>query len=408
MCSVFEPPASAIDERGAKFDAVGGMQEHTGSLTRALDAHGVVQVVLTTRPPTAPWVERITPRATIVRVGLPVPRPRQLYALPAAVLAPILGRRADIVHVHLGEDLAIVPLAALAARAGGAPVVMTVHCSLAYTLRTTGLKSAILHSLGGLIERTAEGRAAATLVYTQRLARLIRQGPGRPAVHIVRRGVNRRAFADPGRDPFPDIPGRPRVVFLGRIVGQKGVATLVRAVARLRTTGAQILFVGDGAQRARIERLARELGVADRIRITGFVSHDRVPAVLASADLLVLPSDYEELGTVLLEAMQAGLPVVASRVDGIPEVVEDGVSGLLVPPGEPQALADAIDAVLSDPALAHRLAANASTHAGDHDLDHIAAQIHDLYRGLAAEQAEARTNGRGRRGARGVMSLWPA
>jgi glycogen synthase len=105
VCSVFEPPASALSGRGARFDPIGGMQEHTGSLTRVLGRRGVVQVVLTTRPPTAPWMERPAPETTILRVGFPVRRPRQFYAVPAAVLALLLGRRADVVHAHLGEDL---------------------------------------------------------------------------------------------------------------------------------------------------------------------------------------------------------------------------------------------------------------------------------------------------------------
>src|SRR5215211_7215124 len=116
LCSVFEPPASALAGRGARFDPIGGMQEHTGSLTRALARRGVAQVVITARPPTAPWLERPDARTTVIRVALPVRRPRQLYAIPAAAVAPIAGAAADLVHVHLGEDLAILPLAALAAR----------------------------------------------------------------------------------------------------------------------------------------------------------------------------------------------------------------------------------------------------------------------------------------------------
>jgi glycosyltransferase involved in cell wall biosynthesis len=390
LCSVFEPPASAIAGRGAQCDPIGGMQEHTGSLTRELARRGIEQVVLTARPPTAPWVERLGPQVTVVRVGLPVRRPRRLYALPAAVLAPWLGRRADVVHVHLGEDLAILPLAALAARPRRLPVVLTVHCSLTHTLMVHDLRSAILRTVGGAIERAGERRADATLVYTKRLLDRLQDGPGRPAVRIMRRGVNRRAFLDPGPDPFPHLPGRPRVVFVGRVVHAKGVETLVQAAARCRTPGMQLLLVGDGPERRHLERLARRIGVAGRVHVTGFVAHELVPDVLASADLLVLPSVYEELGTVLAEALHAGIPVVASRVGGIPEIVADAVTGLLVEPGDPDALARAIDTVLGDGALAARLSANAAQRAVDYDLDRVGAEVEQLYWQLALARVAGR------------------
>jgi glycogen(starch) synthase len=394
LCSVFEPPASALRGRGAGFDPVGGMQEHTGTLTRVLAERGVEQVVLTTRPPTAPWLERLAPRATIVRVGLPVRRPRQLYAVPAAVLAPLLGLRADLVHVHLGEDLAVIPLAALAAAPRGLPVVLTVHCSPTHTLRGPGARTAVLRSLGGWIERQGERRAAATIVFTSRLAeRLAADGLG-ASVHVIRRGIDRRAFAPAAvasadELPWPAADGRRRVVFLGRVVRAKGVETLVEAVSRMRTAGVQVLLVGDGPDRARVERLARRLGVADRVQVTGFVPHEQVPAVLHSADLLVLPSLYEELGTVLVEAMQVGLPVVASRVGGIPETIEHGVTGLLVAPGDAGALAAAIDAVVGDgdPALCRRLRANADRRAEDYDVQRTADAVHGLYARLVEGRA---------------------
>jgi glycogen synthase len=175
------------------------------------------------------------------------------------------------------------------------------------------------------------------------------------------------------------------VVFVGRVVRPKGVETLVEAAARMRTPGVQIVLVGDGRDRPRVEHLARRLGVAERVHVTDFVAHERVPAVLASADLLVLPSFYEELGTVLVEAMQVGLPAVASRVGGVPEVVEDGVTGLLVAPGDPAALAAAMDAVLVDPDLAGRLGANALRKAPEYDLERVAAQVHGLYQRLVDE-----------------------
>jgi glycosyltransferase involved in cell wall biosynthesis len=407
LCSVFEPPASALDDRGSRFDPIGGMQQHTGSLTRELAARGVAQVVITARPPGAPRVQRLAPGATVVRVSLPVRKPRQLYSVPAAVLAPLLARHADVVHAHLGEDLAILPIAALAARARRLPVVITVHCSLSYTLKGSDARSVVLRTLGGAIERWAARRAATTLVYTSRLAGRLADDAGCRSVRVMRRGVDPVPFADATDGAFPGIPGHPRVVFVGRLVTAKGVETLVQAAGRMRTPGAQVVLVGDGPERARVERTARRLGVDDRVHVTGFIPHDRVPSVFASADLLVLPSHYEELGTVLIEAMHARLPVVASRVGGIPEVVEDGITGLLVTPGEPAALASAIDAVLTDPDLARRLGANAGRRAPDYELGRVATEMHGLYRDLAGQWAARHPDrDRSRRGRDVAAALW--
>jgi glycosyltransferase involved in cell wall biosynthesis len=316
-----------------------------------------------------------------------VRRARQFWALPAAVLAPLLARRADLVHAHLGEDLAVLPLAFLAARRGRLPVVITVHASPAHTVGVRDLRTALVVALGGPIERWAERRAAATIVLTERLAARVAPVAGPARVRVMRRGVDRRAFADldrhPPPDPFPDLRGRPRVVFLGRLARSKGVDTLVEAAALMRTPGAQVVLVGDGPARAEVEAATRRLGLDGRVHVTGFVAHHRTPAVLAAADLLVLPSTYEELGTVLVEALQVGLPAVASRVGGIPEVVEHGRTGLLVPPGDPAALARAIDAVLGDPALAARLSAGARERAPAYDWDRMADEVRALYAEVA-------------------------
>jgi glycogen(starch) synthase len=389
LCSVFEPPDSAIAGRGARFDPIGGMQDHTAGLTRRLARRGVTQIVLTTRPPTAPRRQPLGPNARVIRVGLPVRRARQLWALPAAVLAPRLARRADLVHAHLGEDLAVLPLAFLAARRRRLPVVVTVHASPAHTIRARDLRTALVVALGGPIERWAQRRAAATIVLTERMAARVAPVAGRERVRVMRRGVDRDAFTDPGPDPFPKLRGRPRVVFLGRLTRSKGVDTLVAAAARLRTPGVQVVLVGDGPARAQVEAASRRLGVDGRVHITGFVPHHRTPAVLASADLLVLPSVYEELGTVLVEALQVGLPAVATDVGGIPEVVEHGRTGLLVKPGDPAALAAAIDAVVGDPEVARRMGAAARERAPEYDWERVADEVRALYdQVLAARKAE--------------------
>jgi glycosyltransferase involved in cell wall biosynthesis len=393
LCSVFEPPTSAIEGKGASFDPIGGMQNHTAELTRALDRRGVAQTVVTTRPPTAPHLQRLGNHARVIRLGLPVRCFRQLYGPQAAILAPILATRTDVVHVHLGEDLAILPVGMAAAKLQRLPLVLTVHMSLRHTLVVTDTRSAILKTLGGLVERWGERSADAVLVITPRLAQmLVSEGVEEDRVRVVPPGVNSTLFATPHDEPFPSI-GRPRVVFVGRLAPQKGVRTLVAAVRRLKNSNAQILLVGDGSERPALEQEIRQLGVENRVHLLGFVQHEYVPAVLAHADLLILPSLYEELGTILLEAMWVGLPIVASRTGGIPDVVTDGVSGLLVPPGDPEALARAIDRVLSSPDLARRLGEAARERAKDYDWEVLAERVLEVYRDVTVAYPRRHTLG---------------
>jgi glycogen synthase len=360
------------------------MQNHTAELTRALDRRGVLQTVLTTRPPTAPHLQRLGDHARVIRLGLPVRRFRQLYAPQAAVLAPILAARADVVHVHLGEDLAVLPVGAAAARLHRLPLVLTVHTSLRHTLAVSDLRSAILKTLGGPIERWGEHSADAVLAITPRLFRLlVSDGVEADRVHLIPPGVNPSLFEGPFEDPFSGV-GRPRVLFVGRLAPQKGVRVLVAAAGLLEDESAQVLLVGDGPERPALEREAERLGVGGRLHFVGFLAHDRLPAVMSHADLLVLPSLYEELGTVLLEAMQAGLPIVASKTGGIPDVIEDGVNGMLVPPGDPEAIALAIDRLLANRDLARRLSEGAQEGGKDYDWEVLAGRILRVYRGVTA------------------------
>jgi glycosyltransferase involved in cell wall biosynthesis len=151
------------------------------------------------------------------------------------------------------------------------------------------------------------------------------------------------------------------VLFVGRLVERKGVGHLIEAIARLGPTGPRLEIVGEGPERPRLEALAQRLGVASRVVFRGKIPPDELQASYARAAVCVLPSvldargDTEGLGVVLLEAMNHGTPVIASRVGGIPDIVEDGVSGLLVPPGDADALAAAVQRLGDDPALARRL-----------------------------------------------------
>ncbi|MQA86808.1 MAG: glycosyltransferase [Streptosporangiales bacterium] len=380
------------------------MQNHTAELTRSLDRLGVNQIVLTTRPPGSPAEERLATGARVVRVGAPVRHLRQGYGMYAALRAPSLAAGADLIHAHQGEDLAVLPVAASLAAAYDLPLVVTVHASLRHTLRVSGPRSLALKVVGTAVEAWGKRRAGHVIALTSRMAgRLCRDGLPPDRVHVIPSGVDPALFAAAGPDPVVAGLPRPRVVYVGRVHPGKGVLRLVEAMALIRTaeTAAHLAIVGDGPARPRVEQAVRGYGLTDRVHLLGAVPHDRVPDVLAAADVLVLPSFYEELGSVLLEAMQAALPIVATRVGGIPTVVEDGVNGLLVPPDDPASLASAIGRLLTDPWLARRMAASGRARAAEFAWPALAERVFDVYqrtlgrhetgtRALAADAASER------------------
>ena len=142
-----------------------------------------------------------------------------------------------------------------------------------------------------------------------------------------------------------------RIVTVGRLAGVKGQAVMLDAMAELERRGvaAHLTIAGDGPERGQLERRTSKLGLGDRVEFAGPVGHDRVTDLYAAADVFCSASFAEGLPTVLLEAMATGLPTVATRIMGTPELVEHEVTGLLVPPARADALADALERLASRP-----------------------------------------------------------
>ena len=157
---------------------------------------------------------------------------------------------------------------------------------------------------------------------------------------------------------YPTVtPDRPTtgLVYVGRLVAEKGVWPLLDAFERQKSA-ATLKIIGEGPSRADLEASVAERGLQHRVTFTGFIPHERLRGELLAAAALVAPSIWQEpLGLVLFEALACGLPVIASAVGGIPEVVKDGDNGLLVPPGDPVQLAAAIDRAIGDAAFHRRM-----------------------------------------------------
>lgn len=373
ITSVFELPPGAPTFRARSFDPVGGMQGHTRALTYGLDELGVAQTVLTARRPGAPSTVPVGRLSEVVRVGYPVKHLRQLWSLPGFRAARRLASGVDLVHVHQGEDLAAIPMGITAARSARVPLVLTIHCSLRHTLRVVDGRTAVLAAFGGFIERRGMGTADRTVVLTDRMAQRVAG-----IVDVIPPGVDTALLASRFDRPLPELDG-PRVVYVGRLAPQKGVFTLLQAANLLKDIAARFVLVGDGPERPALERAIADAGLSSRVRIVGFVPRELAAAHMAHADIFVMPSMYEELGRALLEALHMGIPTIASRTGGMAELIRDGENGLLVAPGDPVALAGAIDWLLDRREIARRLGAEAKRNSRANDWSIVAERVMDLY-----------------------------
>jgi glycosyltransferase involved in cell wall biosynthesis len=335
------------------------------NLVHALEASCEISVVapVARRPP--PWRDAQPVPAHEIHDGVALAHPRYL-AVPGlhwlSGLTYYLGvRRAlrelrerrgfFVLHAHCGYPDAVG--AALAARAAGVPLVVTVHGSdINVEAGRRLLRPQIRWAL-----RTAARVVAVSRALQDRVSALTGAAPGRLAC-IPCAGFSPEIFR-----PLPPAeraglrerlgfgPGERLAVFVGHLFPVKAVDVLLRAWAlRTRSPGAspaRLVLIGEGGERARLERLAREEGIEAHVTFAGPLPQPVVAGWIAASDLLCLSSHSEGSPNVVVEALASGVPVVATRVGGVPDLVADGVNGLLVPPADPPALARAIDAALA-------------------------------------------------------------
>jgi phosphatidylinositol alpha-1,6-mannosyltransferase len=179
------------------------------------------------------------------------------------------------------------------------------------------------------------------------------------------------------------LPNTPILLTVGRLVSRKGIDTTLRALPSVLDSISSLtyLIVGTGPDRDRLERLAYALGVQDHVHFAGRVSAEDLPSYYQASDLFVMPSraappDVEGYGIVFLEAGACGVPVIGARTGGIPDAVQDGETGRLVPPSSPTALADAISTLLTTPDLAQHLGKQGLERVrATANWDHVASQL---------------------------------
>jgi colanic acid/amylovoran biosynthesis glycosyltransferase len=330
----------------------------------------------------------ISTLALALRTGAPGLRERlwHLFYFGEAMILLRHARRANIAHLHAHFADSATDVAMLVAhyrrgqRVGGMACSwsLAVHGSVEfYNVRQYALPAKLAH---------ARFAVAISDFGRSQLMRLSAKERW-PHIHVVRCGVDLEVYAPPrGRS---GRPGAAEILFVGRLLHGKGLSLLFEAVAALRQRRLDVTatVVGDGPVRADAERDVAALGVADHVRFLGSIGQDELREHYARADIFCLPSFAEGIPVVAMEAMAMELPVVSTRIMGLPELIDDGVNGLLVAPGRVEDLTDALERLVRSPEERGRLGHAARERIrDDYDVARSAACMRDV---LATELGRA-------------------
>ena len=389
----------------------GGAETHSMASAAVLAEHGV----------------RVSVLAARVESGAPIPgvslfESRQLFdtsASPDVRLGDAMSSDPTVIHAHQFNDPEVVEFMQLSA-----PVVLSAH---GYTACTSGVhyfrpgqECTRPHGLGCVPNVALRGCAhtrhvrswPATYKRTSRAVEALKRADLAVSYssavdrHLSVNGVTRRRMIPLFTTMVPTSGSghstRRRVVFAGRIIAPKGVGILIRAA---RTVDAEFVICGDGLGWAPMRRLAQRLGVAERMSFTGWLSAEELARELAEASVVAMPSLWPEpFGLVGIEALAAGRPVVASFTGGVGDWLEDGVNGLCVRPGDPPALARALNELLADPTRQQAMGAAGKRMVAERfSAQHHLTALMDAYRSARAKWED---NGGGK--SAGVAQLAPA
>ena len=359
--------------------AVGGAERQALDLARALQKRGVSVRVLTRALDNLPVREMIdnVPIYRSIKV-LPAPVLFGLtYFLTAMKFIIVQRNSFDILHCHILQNYHSIA-AMLAKLLLGKKVIIKVA--------STGPLSDICmvkkSLLGGLFLNIVKRADAIIALCAQAEKELVDSGFPRDRIVRIPNGVDLSLFK-----PDAEVTRLPaNLLFVGRLDYMKGVDILLKSIASLQTGGNKIScdIIGDGPLKKALQQLACELGIADKVTFAGACTN--VLPYLQKASCFVLPSRSEGMPNVILEAMACGLPIIATLVGGIPDIITDGRNGLLIPPDDVPALSLALAKLLADRNLANRLGKQAGMDAEEHfSIDKVADVYFALYHGLTVQ-----------------------
>ncbi len=353
----------------------GGVQSHVAQLATHLSSRHEVAVFAPHRRRAVPAVNA----PNVVDVGRPLQIPYNRSVAPVAVTPTaalrVLRRLArftpDVTHVH--EPLS--PLVSSTAAAfGRRPLVATFH-SWSDSDRVYRLVAPFGRFVAGRLDARVAVSGAAQVYAAEALGVPI----GR--FRVIPNGIDVATYAHAAPLPALRDPARPLLLFVGRLEPRKGLDVLVRAFLRIRAAvpTVRLCVVGEGAERRRCQQMIPSSIRHDALFV-GHVDEAEKPRYFASADLFIAPNvGGESFGIVLLEAMAAGLPIVASDIEGFRTVLRDGRQGRFVPPNDTSTLADTVLTLLSNDKLRTAMSREGRRHADDYDWTRVAARLEALY-----------------------------
>ena len=290
----------------------------------------------------------------------------------------------DIVHTHTSKAGI---LGRLAGRLAKVPVVIhTVH-GFAFTAPLPKWQRQLYIAL----EKMA-GRWCDALIFISKplMAEAGKLGIGDPKTYAyIPSGIDTKAFQNGNNNGNRELKRRmlgltdhvPIIGTVSRLVKDKGLELILEAAAQLKSKGLKfhMVWVGDGPMRDELERLAQKLGVADRLSITGMCTD--VPAWLSCFDIFVLPTMWEGMGRVFLEAQAAGIPVIGTKVGGVPDVVRDGETGILIQPNDAKTLAETIELLITNAELRRQMGIAAAQFASNEQfqVEFMVRKIEEVY-----------------------------
>jgi glycogen synthase len=373
---------------------LGGVEELTARLARAIEAGGGVATVVAHRwPLSLPRAERID-GIQVSRLRFPMPSRSATGLLSFVLRFPLslvtsvrLVRRcrADVVHVQCVSSNAL--YAWLAARFLRVPLVVSLQGELTMDADNVYEQSAVLRRLLRRLLSTADAVTACSAETLREAEQMMGVATGARG-SVIFNGVDLREFEAHSTSRDGDhARSRRSILAIGRLVPEKGFDVLLQALATIDDPEVRLTIAGSGPQHDSLVELASTLDVADRVSFVGRTDRPATVALFQRSEVFVLSSRHEPFGIVNLEAMAGGAAIVATAVGGVPEIVGDRRNGLLIAPNDPTAMAAAIQELLDDDALRSRLVAAGIAEVTSFDWSAIADRYEDVYRLVIGDRA---------------------